>query len=167
MRTTDLRFDIRLPHWLKATKFDEAGCRLADGHYSRRTPGSPQFMPPGQTLVLVTRDLDAVFGWWRPHPRAKLHSFNGRDGWTCTIFRNEGPVLSSALVLEAELALGVCGVTCGPDGLMTYVWDRKVRSTNPGFCFKAAGWKAIGRSADDQKTLLQKAFRWPVRRCRL
>ncbi len=48
-------------HWLasRSGKFDPIGCALADGHYSRRTPGSPQFrrsgamgspqfMPPGQ-----------------------------------------------------------------------------------------------------------------------
>jgi hypothetical protein len=141
--------------WLVVPKFHPAGARLADGHYSRRTIGSPQFMPPGQTLVLLTPDESAVFGWWRPHPDSGIVAMNKLDGWTCTIFRNTGPALSSDLILAAEREL-LARYDCGPDGLLTYVWDRKVASVNPGYCFKVAGWKAIGRSADGRKTLLQK-----------
>ena len=141
-------------HWHQVTKFDARAARLADGHYSRRKVGSPQFMPPGETIVLLTADALGVFGWWRPHPRSGIRAMNGLDGWTCTIFRNTGQVRSSELILDAELALA--GRTIGPDGMLTYVFDRKVRSVNPGYCFKAAGWRAIGRSADRRKTLLQK-----------
>lgn len=116
-------------------------------------------MPPGQTIVLLTKDADAVWGWWRPHPTSGIKSMNGLDGWTCTIFRNESPVKSSALVLAAEQALYDAGVDVGPDGLITYVWDKKVRSSNPGCCFKLAGWRTTGRSADGKKTLLQKSPR--------
>jgi hypothetical protein len=140
--------------WRQVTKFDARACALADRHYSRRKPGSGQFMPPGQTVVLLSLDERAVFGWWRPHPDSGIRSMNGRDGWTCTIFRNEGPTLSSVLILDAERALD--GQTIGPDGMLTYVWDKRIRSVNPGACFKAAGWRTIGRSADGRKTLLQK-----------
>jgi hypothetical protein len=113
-------------------------------------------MPPGQTIVLVSVDNLAVWGWWRPHPSSGIKAMNGLDGWTCTIFRNEGVYRSSHLVLEAERMLLESGETIGPDGLLTYVWDEKIKSANPGYCFKVAGWKAIGRSADGRKTLLQK-----------
>lgn len=53
--------------WTLSHKYDREGAKLADGHYSRRKVGSPQFMPPGETVVLVAPG--AVFGWWRPHPR--------------------------------------------------------------------------------------------------
>lgn len=127
---------------------------LADRHYSRRKVGSPQFMPPGETLVLWEPGI--VFGWWRPHPSSGIKQMNGLDGWTCTIFRNETERLSSDVVLEAEGFL--LGRTCGPDGLLTYVFDRKVQSANPGCCFKKAGWSVRGRSADRKKTLLSKPF---------
>lgn len=141
--------------WTVVPKFMPAAARLADGHYSRRTVGSPQFMPPGQTLILMTPDSDAVFGWWRPDPSSGIVAMNGLDGWTCTIFRNTGPQLSSDLILAAEIEL-TARYECGPDGLLTYVWDAKVQSVNPGYCFKKAGWTAIGRSADGRKTLLHK-----------
>jgi len=126
--------------WEVATKFDARGAALADRHYSRRTVGSPQFMPPGETLILI-RD-GAVFGWWRPAPSSGIVAMNGLDGWTCTIFRNESDCLSSELVLEAERQLASVKGECGPDGMLTYVRDKKVRSVNPGYCFKRAGWTA-------------------------
>jgi hypothetical protein len=142
--------------WEIVNKFDKEAVALADRHYSRRKIGSPQFMPPGQTLILLD-DL-SVFGWWRPHPRSGLQAMNGLDGWTCTIFRNENGSLSSQLILDAESVLVREIGECGPDGMLTYIWDAKVRSSNPGYCFKMAGWKRIGRSADGRKTLLQKPF---------
>lgn len=142
--------------WGRVKKFDAGCCALADRHYSRRKIGSPQFMPPGQTVVLATEERNAVFGWWRPDPSSGLKAMNGLDGWTCTIFRNEGQWLSSCLVLAAERALVATGLSIGPDGMLTYVLDKRVRSRNPGYCFKMAGWRAVGRSADGRKTLLQK-----------
>ena len=148
----------RTEFWERTHKFDAAAAALADRHYSRRTVGSPQFMPPGQTVILINPTRTAVFGWWRPHPSAGITPMNGLDGWTCTIFRNESPALSSAMILDAEAFLRLAHDDCGQDGLLTYVWDSRVRSVNPGACFKHAGWRPRGRSADGRKTLLGK--RW-------
>lgn len=158
--------------WRQVEKCDPDCVRLADRHYSRRKVGSPQFMPPGQTIVLITPERDAVFGWWRPHPDSGLEALNGLDGWTCTIFRNEGRRLSSELVLAAERSLLATRFDIGPDGLLTYVWDERLRSTNPGYCFKVAGWKVAGKSWDGRKTLLQKlvepcGYPRPSRSCSL
>lgn len=144
--------------WERTNKYDADCARLADGHYSRRTIGSPQFMPPGQTIVLVSPARDAVWGWWRPDPNAGITAMNGLDGWTCTLFRNTGPVRSSELVLAAERALVADGRGCGPDGMITYVWCKRVASPNPGYCYQVAGWKKTGWSADGKKRLLQKPY---------
>lgn len=141
--------------WERVKKFDKAACALADRHYSRRKVGSPQFMPPGQTIVL-RYDEAAVFGWWRPDPKSGIKAMNGLDGWTCTIFRNESDVLSSLLILDAERDLVRYADDIGPSGLITYVGDKRVKSSNPGACFKKAGWRTAGRSADGKKTLLIK-----------
>jgi len=164
--------------WLVSHKFDKVGAKLADGHYSRRTPGSPQFMPPGETLVLRRSDDTAIWGWWRPHPAAGLEAMDGLDGWTCSIFRNTGPSLSSDLVLEAEIILaeadwlGTTAGPCGPDGMLSYIWPKKIRSPNPGWCFQVAGWTR-DRWTKKKKRLLRKplwlagipACEWP-RPCR-
>lgn len=143
--------------WHIVGKADIDAAALADRHYSRRKIGARQFMPPGQTLVLLSMMHDAVFGWWRPHPDSGIVAMNKLDGWTCTIFRNESGLLSSEMIISAETAL-VNLHNCGPNGMLTYVWGAKVRSTNPGYCFIRAGWKPIGFSADGKKRLLQKSF---------
>ena len=143
-------------NWIVVSKGHTGACELADRHYSRRKIGAHQFMPPGETLCLFTDG--AVFGWWHPHPRSGIKAMNGLDGWTCTIFRNESEILSSDLILEAEEKLLTEKRTCGPDGMLTYVFDSKIRSANPGYCFKRAGWTTRGRSADGRKTLLTKPF---------
>ena len=148
--------------WRRVSKFNAEAVALADRHYSRRTRGSRQFMPPGQTVVLLHDSKQAVFGWWRPAPSSGITLMSGLDGWTCTIFRNEGAGLSSQLILEAEQALYGFYSDCGADGLLTYVWDARVRSSNPGMCFKRAGWTRHPlkpRSADRRKTLLTKPWR--------
>lgn len=149
--------------WERTNKFDKACALLADGHYSRRTVGSPQFMPPGETVILALPDRTALFGWWRPHPDSGIKAMNGLDGWTCTIFRNCSPVRSSRLILDAQLALLSLGVSCGPSGLITYVWDKKVGTFDQpgspvGWCFRKAGWLPTGRSADGRKGLWQKPW---------
>lgn len=131
---------VAAEHWVKVTKFDVRANALADRHYSRQKVGSGQFMPPGQTLVLLTRDGRVVFGWRRKHPNLGP-DLDGMKGWACTIFRNEGPVLSSELILDAERALRSVWSDCGPDGLYTYVAPEHVKSKNPGACFKHAGWR--------------------------
>lgn len=153
--------DIGLRHWMLAEsgKFDRTGVLLADGHYSRRKPGSPQFMPPGQTIVLITRDFRSVWGWWRPHPRSGIKAMNGLDGWTCSIFRRTDGPRASDLVLDAELAIDALGYGCGPSGLLTYVWCSKIQSTNPGWCYQQAGYTKTGWSADGKKILLWKPAR--------
>ncbi|MFC4122074.1 hypothetical protein [Nonomuraea zeae] len=150
----------RLRYWFQIPKAERRARWLADAHYSRQKPGTSQFTPPGHTIVLLSLDGRGVFAWHRP--KQGIRSMHGLDGWTCTIFRNEGvdlgqgPIRSSELILDAELIFAELGVDIGPDGLLTYVWDSKIKSPNPGYCFKKAGWKVAGRSTRGEKTLLQK-----------
>jgi hypothetical protein len=117
-------------------------------------------MPPGQTVILWRPG--GVFGWWRPDPDSGIRAMNGLDGWTCTIFRNEGAGLASSLILEAEAALVAAGHGCGPDGMLTYVWAAKVRrKRDPGRCFRRAGWVVHPTrplSKDGRKILLTKPW---------
>jgi hypothetical protein len=125
------------PRWVRSTRFNLAGARLADRHYSRRTVGSGQFMPPGRALVLLTTDGAAV--WGSHWPRVE-YALDGLDAWRCSIFRNEGPFLSSELIAEAMLATRNAWGAPPRDGWLTYVDRLKVNSEHPGYCFKMAGW---------------------------
>lgn len=159
--------DVGCKHWVASERgrFDPIVASFADRHYSRRTPGSPQFMPPGEIVVLVEREGRAVFCWNR-----QRFTLNNRETWVCTIFRNESPILSSELILDAELSgqlveLGSMKWTRAlypcKDGFSTYIDTRYVQSKNPGYCFLKAGWQKSGWSADGHKLLLTKP--WELR----
>lgn len=47
--------------WRRSDRADPAALILADRHYSRQKPGTPQFVQPGRCLVLVTEDRTALW----------------------------------------------------------------------------------------------------------
>lgn len=68
---------------------------------------------------------------------------DGQTGYNCSIFRNESCRRSSEIILEAE-----CKATekWGSNRFYTYVDPSKIKSTNPGYCFKVAGWKFVRKT---------------------
>jgi hypothetical protein len=88
-------------------------------------------------MVLLTTDGRALFVW------RKFRSDDGQEGINCAIFRNEGPKLSSGLILEAE---PLAWRRWPGERLYTYVNPKKVKSTNPGYCFLMAGWRKCGKT---------------------
>jgi hypothetical protein len=138
-------------YWIISHDMNPIAQKLADRHYSRKTPGSTKgFMGPGEKLVLLSPDGKALFAWLRSDPELRADHI---DGVCCTIFRNEGPVLSSKLILEAEKFAH----ERWPDlKLFTYVSKEKVQSKNPGWCFIKAGWKLVGENKTGKLRLFEK-----------
>lgn len=138
-------------YWVISHDMNPKAQELADRHYSRKTPGSKKgFIGPGEKLVLLSPTGDALFTWLRSRADYRGDKI---DGVNCTIFRNEGPVLSSKLILEAEKFAhdrwpGL--------KLFTYVSKAKVKSKNPGWCFMKAGWKPAGENKSGELRLLTK-----------
>ena len=131
------------PNWFEVLKTDVRARKLADNHYSRQTPGAPGFSPPGQTVVLITEDEKAVWGSHRPAPWTGLKRADGFEGHCCFIYRNEGSCsgLSSDLIGEAD---GLTAIKWGIAPFLTYIAVEKVRSVNPGYSYKLAGFKHVG-----------------------
>lgn len=132
-------------HWRPVLKQDPRARALVDRHYPRQSPGDPQFMGPGRPFVLLTDDARAVW--------AVLFNLDpvGRLRWRCTVFRNEGPVLSSELVAEATertFAYWRAHYRAPPPvPLTTEVDPAKVRrKRDPGRCFLRAGWTVLETS---------------------
>jgi hypothetical protein len=48
-------------HWYLSDRADSRALPLADRHYNRQKPGTPQFVPPGRCVVLLTERADALF----------------------------------------------------------------------------------------------------------
>ncbi|WP_052098089.1 hypothetical protein [Paenibacillus stellifer] len=137
--------------WMRVQKADDSCRQLADRHYSRQTVGALQFTRPGDNLVLRTPLGNAFWVTWRGIRD------DGLDAWECTHFRNEAPsmYLSSNMIRAAVAATLAEWGPPPPDGIITYVDADKVRSRNPGCCFKAAGFRRIGQSKRRGLVLLQ------------
>ena len=129
--------------WFLSHKFDPRALPLADRHYNRRKPGSPQFVPPGRCVVLLTKNADAL--WVSSWPFAEYTKHAWAGAWVCSCFRNESPHLSSELIREAvQVTRHVWG---DPPtlGFVTFVnTDKTRRKRDPGRCYRKAGWRPCG-----------------------
>lgn len=144
--------------WYAVKDGDPRAYALMRRHYSFQpyTDGRRQnlsyrnrylFAGPGEKMVLMTVDCQALFVW------RKFIDKSGQDGVNCAVFRNEGPHLSSELILEAEQ---LAWQRWPNERLYTYVNAQEVESDNPGYCFKCAGWKFSGYTASKKLHILEK-----------
>jgi hypothetical protein len=130
--------------WTLSHRADKRALPLADRHYNRQKPGSPQFVPPGRCFVLLTPEADALWVTSWPFAQYVKHAWAG--AWVNSFFRNESPYLSSELIREAVAATRAHYGEPPPRGMVTFVDARKVRSTNPGCCYRKAGFRAVGQT---------------------
>src|ERR1051326_7323811 len=134
---------------IRTTHFDPEMAMLADRHYSRRTVGARQFCYSGRKLVLRNYEGTVLFVWMYPDPAMRM---DAQTGYNCAMFRNESPRRSSEIILEAEQ---MAFEKWGPNRLYTYVDASKIKSANPGYCFKMAGWKQVGCSKSGKILLVK------------
>ncbi len=128
--------------WQVSHRADRVAVALADRHYNRQHVGSPQFVPPGRNLCFVTNDGLAV--WTTSWPFAEYVKHEWAGAWVNSIFRNEGPHLSSELIREA---IAASRWTWQPPelGIVTFVDAGKVRhKRDPGRCYRKAGFHHVG-----------------------
>ena len=137
--------------WIPVQDGDVRLHNIARRHYSYRPKkGSMarRVVGPGEYIALLTADCSAAFVWryglmWNRDGRALM----------CSLFRNDGPYLSSALIVDAERwAVRRWGET----EAITWVRPSAVQSPNPGYCFLVAGWRKIGKSVDGKEIKLMK-----------
>jgi len=150
--------------WLLSSSSDPRALQVVDGtnqfdgagpHYSRRTPGSKTFTGVGQEIVLVSECGRAVWACVRqktPSARGTGGS-RGRDGtpdpnsryiWRNMLFRNLGAGLSSDLIRSATDETYSRWIErygeLPAERLRTEIGINEIRSSNPGCCYRKAGW---------------------------
>lgn len=144
-------------HWFITKDGDATMLALYRRHYPvQRKKGAwkiAQFVGPGEHIVLRTDRGDAGFVWRNFIDDSK------QDGACCSFFRNEGAILSSELVRQAD---AIADLAWPGARHYTFVDPAAVRSTNPGFCFVAAGWE---RSDELTGSGLNVLFRLPCGGC--
>lgn len=151
MKSVQPSFDFGEGNWVQWKDGDATGLVLHSRHYSKYFYKDKRkvnrFVGPGERIVLIAKDGMAMFVW------RKFRSFDKQDGINCSIFRNEGKILSSTLILEAEQwAFNKWGKV----RLYTYVNAAKIKSENPGYCFKQAMWVIAGKTKKAGLIILEK-----------
>lgn len=138
-------------YWRECRDGDDGARAIYDRHYSRihyadgRKP--KLFVGPGEKCVLITEAGDAVWCW------RKFKDASGQKGVNNAIFRNEGPILSSLLILDAER---IAWARWPGERLYTYVQPKAIRSSNPGACYLKAGWRKCGITKWNKLVILEK-----------
>ena len=126
-------------NWIAVRDGDDRARALYLRHYSARHYKDGRrrslFVGPGEKMVLLTPNCDALFIW------RKFLDDSGQKGVNCAIFRNEGGILSSSLIREAQ---EMAWQRWPGERLYTYINAKRIRSSNPGFCFLQAGWRKSG-----------------------
>ena len=137
--------------WILTNRADPIVAKIADRHYNRQSIGSPQYAPPGRCLVLRTSSGDAFWITSWPFAQYVKHAWAG--AFVCSAFRNEGPVLSSSMIVEAvritRWATDHTWRTPVHDhGFITFVdRDKTKPKRDPGRCFRKAGFADVGETA--------------------
>jgi hypothetical protein len=152
--------------WYRVHHRDRRAVTMADRHYSRQHPGTPEFTRPGHKIVLLHVAPDgtpaALWASQRPAPGSGAVRADGRDCWDCSIFRVEArTVPASALIREAvAITWGKWREIPPSDGFITTINPRKVqpvmRRNRPlwGYCFLKAGWRLLPELTRARKLVL-------------
>lgn len=117
--------------WIEVKDGNPIAHQLFQRHYSKyhyKDGRKPKlFVGPGYKIVLITQDGKAMFVW------RKFKDASGQQGINCSVFRNEGGILSSILIKEA---VSIVWSRWPNERLYTYVNSHKIKSANPGYCFE-------------------------------
>jgi hypothetical protein len=117
-------------YWKHVHHLDTRARLLADRHYSRQTPGAKEIAPPGNKIVLLGLNDDALWVSHRPDPKANL-AVPRADGflyWNNPYFRNESGQRASDLILEAlAITRYLWGDDVPRDGYHSFIDPRKVK----------------------------------------
>lgn len=148
-------------HWYRVTQRDPRAVGLYLRHYSSKRGGrdvgrllASGIAAPGEKLVLLTAACDALFVW----QRSTIPRDDGQAGVNCAVFRNEGAVLSSELIRDADTLAWARWP--GEARHFTYVDATEVRrKRDPGRCFVRAGWRRlVERSRDRALVILERTL---------
>lgn len=129
--------------WKMSHRADPAARVIADRHYNRQKPGTPQFVPPGRCVVLLSVDETALWVTSWPFAQYVKHAWAG--AWINSAFRNEGQTLSSLLIRDAVSVTRHYYGGRPMSGMVTFIDTTKVRKKRDfGRCYRKAGFKEVG-----------------------
>ena len=142
-----MSYQIIPSKWIGVLDGDSRAVALYRRHYSCRNPNIDYvrygFSGNGESMVLITQDCTGLWCWRRVVG----------EGIYCSVFRNEGNILSSELVKEAD---ELAWQRWGDRRHFTHVNSRIVKGD--GKCFKAAGWQKLKRRTNKQRLIILEMY---------
>ena len=138
--------------WEKSNRADKKAREIADRHYNRQKPGTPQFVPPGRCCVFYAENEKGRAFWVTSYPYAKYVKHQWAGAWICSAFRNEGAGIASEMIRDAVAATRYCLGEPPELGMITFIDAKKVRPTMVhgqktwGHTYEKAGFKYVGNT---------------------
>lgn len=129
--------------WCECRARDLHALALFSRHYSFNGRGNhlqSGIAGPGESMVLISPNADALFIW-----RQERFRRDEQTGINCAVFRNESSTGTQSSTLIRD-AMRLAWRRWPGQRLFTFVDARKVRSSNPGYCFRCAGWERVGKT---------------------
>lgn len=136
--------------WHLSHRADPMAKRLADRHYNRQKPWTPQFAPPSSCLVLLSDCRRAFWITSAPYARFVKHAWPG--AWVCSAFRSEGAGVASELIRDAVAATRAFYGDPPALGMVTFIDASKVQpiwvhgEPTWGRTWLKAGFSAVGKT---------------------
>ena len=136
--------------WQTSHRADKRALGIADRHYNRQKPGTPQFVPPGRCLVLLTVNEDAL--WVTSWPFAEYVKHDWPGAWVNSLFRNESGRMASDLIRQAVAATRWYYGEPPELGMISFIDPRHVRPTirrsqkTWGYTYLKAGFQCVGET---------------------
>lgn len=138
--------------WHQSNRADPLARAVADRHYNRQKPGTPQFVPPGRCYVLYTESEQGRALWVTSFPFAEYVKHQWAGAWICSAFRNEGAGIASLLIQEAVAATRAYFGEPPELGMITFIDTKKVKPTKRhgidtwGYTYEKAGFQFVGKT---------------------
>jgi hypothetical protein len=132
-------------NWFLSDRGDPSALPLADRHYNRQKPGTPQFVPPGRCLVLLTETRGAL--WVTSWPFAEYTKHRWGGAWVNSLFRRESGPKASRLIREAVAVTRWKWPDIPHLGMVTFIDADEVKpKADIGFCYLRAGFEQDGKT---------------------
>lgn len=138
--------------WQKSNRADPKAREIADRHYNRQKPGTPQFVPPGRCCVFYAETDTGKAVWVTSWPFAEYVKHAWPGAWICSAFRNEHAGIASDLIRQAVSATRAVFGDPPTLGMITFIDTKKVKpimvhgTPTWGRTYELAGFRPVGKT---------------------
>lgn len=136
--------------WSLSHRADPVAAVVADRHYSRGKPGTPQFVPPGRCYVMTAPGPCYWVTSW-PFAEYVRHAWAG--AWVCSAFRREGGDVAASEMIRQAIAATRAHYGDPPAlGMITFIDRAKVPPLHTrkgdvwGYTYRKAGFIDAGET---------------------